>query len=284
MSIRKIVAPAGLVMIGAILVALFLTMFLFLGRAFAGTTSVPLDPVSLADQFYDFIRSGRGTAAVGVGAMLVVWLLRSVIGRYVGWFKTMLGGYVLGFTVAALEYVGAAIAVDAQLTLSLALNALGAAFVASGGWEALRDLITKTKKPVTTTITTVALVGALVIGSGCGPAGPLGPVGPVIGSAVVDCVSADRTKIDSLLGEFKPLLTEGRVEWSAVYQRAKQAGKSIGGCFLGELVNFYLGGIRLASTGEPPTHDATWEARRVFEKFRTEELNGATLKTSSGNL
>lgn len=282
-SIKKIAAPAGLVMLGALLVTLFLTMFVFIGRAFADTGIPTQDPVTLIEQFYDFIRTGRGTMAIGVAAIFVVWLLRTVLGRWIAWFKTKIGGWTLSFVVAGLNYVGSGLLSEQPLTLSLILNAIGAAFVASGGWEALRDLISKTKKPVVTTITSVSLVGALIAGSGCGPNGP-GPIGPVIGTAVIDCVSADRTKIDALLGEFKPLLLEGRVEWSVIYQRAKQAGKSIGGCFLGELVNFYLGGVRLASTGEPPEPDATWEARRVFEKFRVEELDGATLKTEAGNL
>jgi hypothetical protein len=119
------------------------------------------------------------------------------------------------------------------------------------------------------TIAVIALLGA-----GCPGPGP----GPVIGGAVVDCVSADRTKIDSLLAEFTPLLTGGSMDWSMVYQRAKQAGTSIGGCFLAELVQSYLGGKMAPATGDG------WAARQTLEDFRAKEADGATFKTQYGNL
>lgn len=118
----------------------------------------------------------------------------------------------------------------------------------------------------------IAFVVASLV-SGCGP----GP-GPVIGGIVVDCVTAERSQIDSLLAEFTPLLTGGHMDWPMAYQRAKQAGTTVGGCFLAELVQTYLGGKMAPATGD------SWTARQTFENFRSNEANNATFKTTYGNL
>lgn len=254
----------------------FLSLIGYVGRAYADVGSSE-DPVQLITQLYEFMRTGKGTVATGVAMMLVVWVARNMLGRFIPWFKTMIGGYVLNFSTSSIAYVGVALMAEEGVSLSLLGNAVGSAFTASGGWEAFRDLFTKIGKPASTLVSFV-LITALAAAPGCGPISP-----PVIGSVVVDCLSEDRAKIDALISEFAPLVTEGKVNWSVVYQRAKQAGKSIGGCFLGELVNNYLGGVRLAGQAAP-TVEAGWEARAYLELYRTEELNGATLKTKAGNL
>ena len=104
-----------------------------------------------------------------------------------------------------------------------------------------------------------------------------GPV-PVIGQAVIDCTTADRAKIDEMLAEFKPLLTSGQMDWSALYARAKSAGSTIGGCVLAELTQYYLGN-RLA-----PSNSDGWQMRGLLEDFRANEANGATFKTADGDL
>lgn len=110
--------------------------------------------------------------------------------------------------------------------------------------------------------------------SACPGHGP----GPVIGETIIDCLAADRDKIDALLAEFKPLLTTGEMDWSVVYQRAKHAGKSIGGCFLAELVQYYLGGKMAPATGDG------WVARQTLEDFRVKEAGNATFRTAYGDL
>lgn len=119
-------------------------------------------------------------------------------------------------------------------------------------------------------IVSLALVCGITMTACPGP-GP-GP-GPVIGAAIVDCLGANRPQIDSLLGEFKSLLTQGRIDWSAVYARAKTAGRDIGGCALAEMVQFYLGGGMRAD-------DTTngWNAHMALEEFRHNEAGGATFK------
>ena len=114
----------------------------------------------------------------------------------------------------------------------------------------------------------IALVFALQVG--CPGPGP----GPVIGGAVIDCLGANRSQIDSILTELSPLLTTGRPDWSAIYQRAKGAGRDIGGCVIAELVQNYLGGTRAPEAAEG------WNAHEALEKFRREEAGGATFKTT----
>lgn len=109
----------------------------------------------------------------------------------------------------------------------------------------------------------------------CAP-GP-GPA-PVITSTLIDCAGANRPQIDELLQELVPLVTTGHADWSAIYQRAKHAGASIGGCALAELVQDYLGGRKASPNGDG------WKARETLEQFRLDEAGGASFKTRYGEL
>ena len=100
------------------------------------------------------------------------------------------------------------------------------------------------------------------------PAHPNGPK-----QIAIDCLGVNRPQIASLLTELTPLVNMNRPDWPAVYQRAKTAGTSIGGCVLAELVQSYLGGTRAPEPGEG------WTAHETLEKFRAEEANNATFKT-----
>lgn len=123
-----------------------MVMLFKIGVAWASSGDVtPSDPTSLIQQAYEFMRTGRGTAAVGVFSMLVVWGIRAGLLKNVAFFQTMLGGYLLGFTVPTLQYLGGALVSENSITFSLFVNAIGAGFVAAGGWEALRDVITKAR-------------------------------------------------------------------------------------------------------------------------------------------
>jgi hypothetical protein len=117
--------------------------------------------------------------------------------------------------------------------------------------------------------TFILLVGFSLMAACPGP----GP-GPVIGGSLINCLGSNRPQIDSILNELAPLLTTGRPDWSAIYQRAKSAGTSIGGCVIAELVQSYLGGTRA-----PEVADG-WNAHEALEKFRREEAGGATFKTT----
>lgn len=98
-----------------------------------------------------------------------------------------------------------------------------------------------------------------------------GPVGPAL-NAVVDCLGANRPQIDTLINEFKgPILGGGAISWPAVKVRATQAGKSIGGCFIMELTQWFLSGTRAVP-------DAA-EAHDVAEEFRRTVGEGAAYAT-----
>ncbi len=114
---------------------------------------------------------------------------------------------------------------------------------------------------------------ALVFGLGTTTACPgPGPVGPAL-NAVVDCLGANRPKIDTLINEFKgPVLGGGSISWPDVKLRATQAGKDVGGCFIMELTQWFLSGTRA-------TPDTAKEAHDTAEAFRNEVAGGATFKT-----
>lgn len=257
---------------------LLLSAFGWIGRAFAqgvGPLVAQDDPVSMVQQGYEFMRSGKGTAAVGVVTMLLVWALRNplLFGRF-DFFKTKLGGYVLNFGTALAQYVAGTLVANEPVTFALFANAFGAGFLAAGGWEGLKDLLNSKSTAIKVTTVTLLLGTTLSLTPGCGPNGPL----PVIGSVTVDCVKQERDRIDELLNEFVPLVTGGQANWDVIYQRAKLAGTEIGGCFLGELVQIYLGGRRAPENGDG------WMARDTFEKFRKTEANNATFRTKDGDL
>jgi hypothetical protein len=88
------------------------------------------------------------------------------------------------------------------------------------------------------------------------------PVGPVL-NAAVDCLGANRARIDTLVNEFKgPILGGGAVSWPDVKVRATQAGKSVGGCFIMELTQWFLSGTR-AVPDATLAHDTAEEFRRT---------------------
>ena len=120
----------------------------------------------------------------------------------------------------------------------------------------------------------IGATALLSTSTGC-PHGPL----PVVENAIIDCTAQNQDQIASTLGEFKTLLSGQLPDWSAIYQRAKQAGKSIGGCALAELVQDYLG-----NKAAPPPVGDSWTANNTLERFRREEAGNATFHTKSGDL
>lgn len=106
-----------------------------------------------------------------------------------------------------------------------------------------------------------------VLLAGC-PADPNGPR-----QTAINCLGVNRPQIASLLVELSPLVSGNKPDWPSVYQRAKTAGTSIGGCVLAELVQNYLGGTRAPEPGDG------WTAHETLERFRAQEANNATFKT-----
>lgn len=126
----------------------------------------------------------------------------------------------------------------------------------------------------------LVLAVAIALGLSIPTAGCPGPgPGPVVVNAVVDCTIQNQDQIKSLIAEFQTLLSGQMPDWSAIYQRAKNAGKAIGGCALAEVVQNYLGN----RTSPPPQADS-WNAYNTLERFRREEAGNATFRTAKGDL
>ncbi|MEX2716769.1 MAG: hypothetical protein Q6370_010750 [Candidatus Sigynarchaeota archaeon] len=98
-------------------------------------------------------------------------------------------------------------------------------------------------------------------------------------NAIIDCTLQNQEQITQLIAEFRPLLEGARPDWQVVYQRAKNAGKAIGGCALAQLVQEYLG-----NRAAPPPQADSWNAFRALERFRREEAGNATFRTAAGDL
>lgn len=102
--------------------------------------------------------------------------------------------------------------------------------------------------------------------------------GQVVTQSVIDCLKADREQLTNVTGEIRPLVFGYRPDWSAVYDKAKHAGKVVGGCVLADLVQEYL------SSKKALPADASWDSRRILEEFRNNEAGGATFRTAHGDL
>jgi len=127
-------------------------------------------------------------------------------------------------------------------------------------------------KHLHTLLTSLAIVTA---GLATGCSGSKQP-----GTAVIDCLVADRAKIDALITDLgtktKP---DGSRDWSAIEADALVAGVEIGGCALAEFVESFLApasGLKAPSDGV--------EARQTLEHFRSTKTGGASFKTRFGTL
>jgi hypothetical protein len=118
-------------------------------------------------------------------------------------------------------------------------------------------------------LTLVTAAGAI----GCGPARNAG-------NTVIDCLAADRAKIDTVLADLgTKTRPDGTRDWSAIEADALSAGVVIGGCALAELVESILPSAQHAATSSDDT-----AARQTFEHFRSTQAGNATFKTRLGTL
>lgn len=256
----------------------FITAFMIIGgigHASANTGHTPPvvdDPISLIDQLYQFMRSGRGTAAVGVATMLLVWILRAGLARKIAWFKKPIGGYTLGFGVPTLEYLGIALIADQAISIGLIFNAFGAGFVAAGGWEALRDLLTKMKKPTVPVVTMVLLATALAASPGCSSWTPHVDAAK---DDAIDCTKGELAQLEALAPMLLPLLTGDKPDWNMVSVQLQQAGARIGGCVFAHLLDRYMSTPRMA------TPLGVSDAHQAFATFKV-KVSAQSYKTSQG--
>ncbi len=230
--------------------------------------------------FLEYLLNGRYLPVIGIALITIVSLARTGLAMRWPWFKTKLGGYVLGFGSAAVLYIGEGLRSGAGVDLGLVTGALGMGWAASGGWEMIRDLIIAWRAPSSKaevpkmTVVSLALVVALL---GCSSCKDLPPP-EAIAKAVVDCTRADQGQVNAVLREMLPLVYGDTPNWKSVEERAISAGVTIGGCALAELVQLYLGGRKA------PLQSEGWNAHETLERFRHDVAGDATFRTAKGDL
>lgn len=102
----------------------------------------------------------------------------------------------------------------------------------------------------------------------------------VVAHVVIDCIAQDQGKLGSLAAELLPLISGSSPDWAAFYQKAKDAGVSIGGCVAADLINRYLAP---PPGNAAPSPEAGKLARETMDKLRA-DFGGATFKTAQGEL
>lgn len=234
------------------------------------------EPADLAIQVYHGIASGDWFLAAGAALCLVTLAVRSVLKKQWPALEGDLWGVALVAALAGLGALGNAWIADADIgarTLVGAVKVWGAAVFAYVTAKKILEARPRVSPPHSSSIQ-LLMVAVAVSTIACRTPGP----GPVIGQTVIDCTGEHRAQIDALFVELSPLVFGDRPDWSAVYQRAKHAGVTIGGCVIAELVQVYMGGRRAV-----PNEDG-WKAHTALEEFREAEAGGATFKTRFGNL
>lgn len=232
-------------------------------------------------QLLDFMMNGHYLAAIGVALVLVVGLIRKFASIKVPWFATKFGGYVLGYGIATLSYVGVALEQGQAITLKLLLMALTAGITASGVLDHFRDAKESVKDAkvvdeINKSGGLIILIGFLGIGlvamscSGCPGGG-----GQVVTHDIVDCLKTDQGAIIAAVVTIK----NDYPDWGKMELDAERLGATVGGCALAQIVQDFL-----SSKGAPLDVPATHSAHDSLEKFRTKMVNGATFHTKSGDL
>jgi hypothetical protein len=108
--------------------------------------------------------------------------------------------------------------------------------------------------------------------------------GPAVVNAVVDCTFQNQDQIAALIDEFKTLLKGQMPDWSAVYQKAKTAGRAIGGCALVALTQEAITGrFALAQANGSASQLDNTAALQMLQRFRREVANNATFHTAKGD-
>ena len=275
---KRSIITVALLALGVFATTMALTIVGIIGRANAQVVAAPPDdPTGLFFQLYRFIKDGSHLPAVGAGLMLFVWALRwvhtklpSPVGPF---FKTKLGGYLLGFGTALNVYLGTALIAGQPWTFGLVLQAVGTGFAASGSWEGLMDVL-KNRKSVAQN-TTVALLLAVALLSplmtGCRP---VKDEINKVGGDVVDCTVGELVHLGGLVPTILPALGPSP-DWNVVGSQLEQAGSRVGVCVLAMLVDRWKSSLKLA------TPEGAVAADKALADFKA-KFNVAVVKTTSG--
>lgn len=99
------------------------------------------DPVRLGVEIYGRIRSGEWLPALAAVLVLLVWGIRRFASKFSKWFETRAGGYTVSLITSLSLTFAAAFNAGEPFSVGLLTAAVGAAWAAAGGFEALRDLM-----------------------------------------------------------------------------------------------------------------------------------------------
>ena len=276
---KRSIISLSLLAMGIFLVTMLLTIVGIVGRAHAQVPgALPDDPTGLFVQIYLFIKNAEHLPAVGAGLMLLVWLLRwgheklpAPLGPF---FKTKRGGYVLGFGTAMLVYLGTAWIAHAPMTFGLIMQALGTGFAASGKWEGLMDVL---KKPPAVSSTAKAAVVSLLTLALISPMFGCKPVKDEVkhaGLTTLDCTVGELADLAGLVPVILPQLGDNP-DWDVVSTQLEEAGARVGTCVLANLIDRYLGNLKLA------TPEGSQRADSALQRVKAKHKIGA-VKTVVG--
>ena len=106
----------------------------------AGVNPAESEPIGTFRGIYDALKAAKWIVALGGVLMFLVWGMRLFAGRFVPWFKTRKGGYILGLGTAVFLGIGAALFAGGELGVSLLLGIVSAEWAAAGAWERFKDV------------------------------------------------------------------------------------------------------------------------------------------------
>ena len=127
----------------AVAIALAISGISLVAMADGGSSVAADDPAGLLRAAYDAATTKRWTALAGVAMIGVTYIVRRFVLGRVAWFQTRTGGFVLAASLSLLGTFGLALATGAEMSAMLALDALGTAMAAAGGWTWLQQAMEK---------------------------------------------------------------------------------------------------------------------------------------------
>jgi hypothetical protein len=242
------------------------------------------------DDFLALLLAGKYLPAIGLFLIAFVGVARAGFGSHWPWFKTKIGGYVLGYGSAVLLYIGGSWSAGAGVSIALLLNAIAAGWAASGGWEMARDMIEAfrrkgdpgegeevAKLPRASVVSLGAVVAIVVAltAVGCGHSSTAGKIADRIDPIVWDCTILDKSKLEIAGIAIGKLASAS--DWIGAAGEAANFGAMLGGCKLAEYVQEKLSrrGVNMAEA---------WSASDAMQRFRDELAPGVVFHTEAGDL
>ncbi len=240
------------------------------------------------DRFIDLLLTGQYLPAIGLMLVAFVAAARAGLVKLSPWFATKPGGYLVGFSSAAILFLAAALEAGRMPTLGIIAGALGAGWAASGGFEMIRDLFAYLRrKKLETGIETddtqkkvrpvaLVLLVAMLLGA-CGSR----PYLPPVTHPIIDCAQAQRRPIiDAAVAELWPAGGQAP-DIERIKQAAIARGVELGGCIFSAFVQRYL--APAPGTAVPPPECAI-AVKDAFEQYRNSHANNATFRHPGGDL